>query len=121
MFIQASGRCLGSSASTRCGWSSGGSQRVVQPRITADYLDERQGRIDLGVVVATFPYYLIPGISGRSAILLIARFGRVARVLLATARLRRLSHRLVAEQERGFGPNEDVAGPATVTAAPLRP
>jgi voltage-gated potassium channel len=37
---------------------------------------------------------LIPGISGGSAVLLLARLGRVARVLMATAGLRRFAQRL---------------------------
>ena len=67
---------------------------VVQRRIVPDYLHRRQGRLDLGIVVLTFPFYLIPGISGSSAILLLARLARVARVLLATAGLRRFATRL---------------------------
>src|SRR5262249_17026898 len=42
----------------------------------------------------TFPYYLIPGISGASAILVLARLGRVVRVVMATRGLRRLAARL---------------------------
>ena len=67
---------------------------VVQRRIVPDYLRRTRGRIDLGIVLITFPYYLIPGISGGSAILLLARLTRVARVLLATAGLRRFGARL---------------------------
>ena len=67
---------------------------VVQRRIVPDYLHRRQGKLDLGIVVLTFPFYLIPGISGSSAILLLARLARVARVLLATAGLRRFATRL---------------------------
>jgi len=67
---------------------------VVQRRIVPDYLRRRRGKIDLGIVVFTFPFYLIPGVTGGSAILLLARLGRVARVLLATAGLRRFAARL---------------------------
>ena len=67
---------------------------VVQRRIVPDYLHQRRGRFDVAVVVITFPFYLIPGVSGGSAILLLARLGRVARVLLATAGLRRFAARL---------------------------
>ncbi len=67
---------------------------VVQRRIVPDYLHERRGRFDVAVVVITFPFYLIPGVSGGSAILLLARLGRVARVLMATAGLRRFGARL---------------------------
>jgi voltage-gated potassium channel len=67
---------------------------VVQRRIDPSYLRRRNGRIDLGIVVLTCPYYLIPGISGSSAILLLARLARVVRLLLATAGLRRFAARL---------------------------
>jgi len=67
---------------------------VVQRRIVPSYLHERRGRIDLAIVVITFPYYLIPGVSGGSAILLLARLTRVVRVLLVTAGLRRFGARL---------------------------
>jgi voltage-gated potassium channel len=67
---------------------------VVQRRIVPDYLHERRGRIDLAIVLVTFPYYLIPGVSGGSAILLLARLTRVVRVLLVTAGLRRFGARL---------------------------
>ncbi len=67
---------------------------VVQLRIVPGYLRERHGRIDLAIVVFTFPFYLLPGASGGSAILLLARLGRLTRVLLATAGLRRFAQRL---------------------------
>jgi voltage-gated potassium channel len=67
---------------------------VVQRRIAPDYLRRAKGRFDLGVVIVTFPLYLIPGVSGYSAILLLARLGRVARVLMATKGLRRFAQRL---------------------------
>ena len=67
---------------------------VVQRRIVPDYLHQRRGQFDVAVVLITFPIYLIPGVSGGSAILLLARLGRVARVLLATAGLRRFGARL---------------------------
>jgi len=67
---------------------------VVQRRISPDYLHRATGRFDLAVVVVTFPLYLIPGVSGYSAILLLARLGRVARVLMATKGLRRFAQRL---------------------------
>ncbi len=67
---------------------------VVQRRIAPRYLHERRGRFDLVVVLITFPYYLLPGFSGGSAILLLARLGRVVRVLMATAGLRRFGARL---------------------------
>jgi voltage-gated potassium channel len=67
---------------------------VVQLRIDRRYLRRRNGKIDLGIVALTFPYYLIPGIAGGSAILLLARLARVARLLLATTGLRRFAARL---------------------------
>ena len=67
---------------------------VVQRRIVPDYLHRRQGKVDVGIVLLTFPYYLIPGVSGASAILLLARLARVVRLLLATAGLRRFAARL---------------------------
>ncbi|HTP18604.1 MAG TPA: hypothetical protein VMJ65_03300 [Solirubrobacteraceae bacterium] len=45
---------------------------IVQRRIDPGYLRRRNGRIDLGIVLLTFPYYLISGISSGSAILLLA-------------------------------------------------
>jgi voltage-gated potassium channel len=67
---------------------------IVQRRIVPDYLHRGKGRFDLAVVILTFPFYLIPGVSGYSAILLIARLGRVARVVMATSGLRRFAQRL---------------------------
>jgi voltage-gated potassium channel len=67
---------------------------VVQRRIVPDYLHRAIGRFDLAIVIVTFPLYLIPGVSGYSAILLLARLGRVARVLMATKGLRRFAQRL---------------------------
>jgi voltage-gated potassium channel len=67
---------------------------VVQRRIVPAYLHTRLGRFDLAIVLITFPYYLIPGVTGGSAVLLVARLGRVARVLMATAGLRRFAERL---------------------------
>jgi voltage-gated potassium channel len=67
---------------------------IVQRRIVHDYLRRRNGRIDLAIVLLTFPYYLIPGVSGGSAVLLLARLARVVRLLFATAGLRRFAARL---------------------------
>ena len=66
----------------------------MQRRIVPGYLGQPAGLFDLAVVVLTFPYYLIPGVSGGAAILLLARLGRVARVLMATGGMRRLAARL---------------------------
>jgi voltage-gated potassium channel len=67
---------------------------IVQRRIAPDYLHRRNGRVDLVIVLLTFPYYVIPGVGGRAGILLLARLARVARVLLATSGLRRFASRL---------------------------
>jgi voltage-gated potassium channel len=67
---------------------------VVQRRIVPGYLGSRNGRIDLAIVVFTFPYYLIPGAGSYTAILAVARLARVARVLMATRGLRRLAKQL---------------------------
>ncbi len=45
-------------------------------------------------MILTFPFYLFSGVSGGSAVLLLARLGRVARVLMATKGLRRFAARL---------------------------
>jgi voltage-gated potassium channel len=66
----------------------------VQRRIVPDYLHRSAGRMDLAIVLLTFPYYLIPGLSGYSAVFLIARLARVVRLLLATKGLRRFAVRL---------------------------
>jgi len=67
---------------------------VVQRRIDSDYLHRRRGRIDLVIVIATFPFYLFPGAGGYAWVLMLARLARVARVLVATAGLRRFAQRL---------------------------
>jgi voltage-gated potassium channel len=66
----------------------------VQLRIDRQYLRRRDGKIDVVIVLLTFPYYLLPGAQGASALLMLARLGRVTRVLLATKGLRRLAERL---------------------------
>jgi voltage-gated potassium channel len=67
---------------------------VVQRRIDPHYLRRRNGRIDLAIVILTFPFYLIAGLSNGTAILLLARLARVVRVFLATSGLRRFAARL---------------------------
>jgi voltage-gated potassium channel len=67
---------------------------VVQRRIVPDYLHRRDGKIDVIIIVLTFPYYLIPGVASGSAVLVVARLARVVRLLLATSGLRRLVARL---------------------------
>ena len=67
---------------------------IVQRRIDPHYLRRRNGRIDLAIVLLTFPYYLISGLSNATAILLVARLARVVRLFLATSGLRRFAARL---------------------------
>ncbi len=67
---------------------------IVQLRIDRHYLRRRNGKIDLAIVILTFPIYLIPGVNGGSAVLLLARLGRVVRALIATSGLRRFAQRL---------------------------
>lgn len=67
---------------------------IVQRRIVPDYLHRLNGRVDVGIVVLTFPLYLLPGFSGATAILVLARLARVVRLLMATAGLRRFTARL---------------------------
>jgi voltage-gated potassium channel len=66
----------------------------VQRRIDPHYLHRPLGHFDLAIVVLTFPYYLISGVSNGAALLLLARLARVARVLMATRGLRRFAERL---------------------------
>jgi voltage-gated potassium channel len=67
---------------------------IMQRRIDPEYLRRRNGRIDLAIVLLTFPYYLISGLGNGTAILLLARLARVVRVFLATSGLRRFAARL---------------------------
>ncbi len=67
---------------------------VVQRRIDPHYLRRRNGRIDLAIVLLTFPFYLLPGVTNGVALLMLARLGRVARVLIATKGIRRFAERL---------------------------
>ena len=67
---------------------------LVQRRIDPDYLHRRRGRIDVAIVIATFPFYLFPGAGNYSAILVVARLARVARIMVATRGLRRFVQRL---------------------------
>src|SRR5690349_22875534 len=50
---------------------------AVQWRIDRAYLRRRDGRIDAAIVLLTFPYYLIPGVSSSAAVLVVARLARV--------------------------------------------
>ena len=69
---------------------------IVHVRLTRTYLRRGIGMFDLGVVIATFPWYIIPGLENTD-ILLLARVARVARLVLAGTNLgpmRRLFERL---------------------------
>ena len=63
--VAAAGRCS-SSSRRRAG------DRPARP-------GRRRGQVDLAIVVSTFPFHLIPGVSGGTAILRLARLARVAR------------------------------------------
>ena len=65
-----------------------------QRRIDPHYLRRRPGRVDVGIVVLTFPYYLLPGPGGPTGLLVLARLARVVRLLIATKPLRRFAARL---------------------------
>lgn len=67
---------------------------VVQRRIDHAYFRRRNGRIDIVIVLLTFPYYLFPGVANGTALLTLARIGRVVRVMIATKGLRRFAERL---------------------------
>ena len=67
---------------------------IVQRRIARDYLRRPAGWFDLGILILTFPFYLLPGVGNGTGFLVIARFARVVRVLVATAGLRRFAARL---------------------------
>lgn len=67
---------------------------VQQMRFVPRYLRRREGIFDLTIVILTFPWYLLPGASNAVGLLLVARLGRLARVLLATKGLRRFVKRL---------------------------
>jgi voltage-gated potassium channel len=58
---------------------------VVHVRLRPHYLRTGLGRFDAVIVVATFPWYLIPGLGGTAALGLM-RLGRLVRILLAGAK-----------------------------------
>jgi len=66
---------------------------VVHVHLVVHYRRTRYGRFDLFVVIATAPWFLIPGLQpGRFVVLL--RLARLARLIVATAGTRRLFERL---------------------------
>jgi voltage-gated potassium channel len=66
----------------------------MQRRIDPHYMRRGAGRVDIAIVVLTFPYYLLPGPGGPTALLVLARLARVVRLLIATKPLRRFVARL---------------------------
>jgi voltage-gated potassium channel len=65
----------------------------VHMRLIRSYLKTGVGIFDLAIVALTAPWFLIPGFGG-SQILVIARLGRLGRVLMASPRARRALQRL---------------------------
>ncbi len=66
---------------------------AVYMRCLRHYLRTATGLFDLSIVVLTAPWFLIPGLGG-SQILVLARLGRLARVLLVSPKARRALQRL---------------------------
>lgn len=67
---------------------------AVQLHIDRDYLHTRPGKVDLGIVLLTFPYYLIPGAGEAVGLLMVARLARLVRLVIATKGLHRFVARL---------------------------
>lgn len=70
---------------------------IVHIRWRPGYLRTGMGKFDLGIVVLTFPWYLLPAMSDNIAVLSIARLGRLARLVMAggmTKFVRRLVERI---------------------------
>ncbi len=66
---------------------------VVNERRLVRYASTWLGRFDLAVVVLTAPWYLLPGASGGSFVVVL-RLARLARIIIATPGARRLMARL---------------------------
>lgn len=66
---------------------------VMQRHYDRRYLHHRAGRIDVAIVIVTFPWYLLSG-GGVTPLLLLARLARLARLMMATRGLRRFAERL---------------------------
>ena len=66
---------------------------VVNARYLEDYWRTRLGLFDLFVVIATAPWFLIPG-AGASQFAVLLRLARLARLLMVTRGARRLLERL---------------------------
>ena len=70
---------------------------IVHVRWRPGYLKTGIGKFDLGIVVLTFPWYLLPAMSDNIAVLSIARLGRLGRLVMAggmTTFVRRLVERI---------------------------
>jgi voltage-gated potassium channel len=66
---------------------------VVHVRLVRGYLKSGVGVFDLAVVALTAPWFLIPGLGG-SQVLVLARLGRLARLVVASPGARRAFQRL---------------------------
>jgi voltage-gated potassium channel len=66
---------------------------VVRMKLLPGYLKRGVGLFDLAIVVITAPWFLIPGLGG-SQVLVIARLGRLARLLVASPGARKVLQRL---------------------------
>jgi voltage-gated potassium channel len=66
---------------------------VVHIRYVRGYLRSGMGLFDLGVVILTAPWFLIPGFEG-SQILMLARLARLLRLLFVSKAARRAANRL---------------------------
>ncbi len=66
---------------------------VVHVRLLQRYVRTRRGRFDLGIVVITGPWTVLPFLAN-SGFLVVVRLARVARVLLVTKHARRLVEQL---------------------------
>ena len=66
---------------------------IIQMRHRDHYLNSKWGLFDLGIVVLTSPWYLIPGIEGGGLVVL-ARLARLARLLVIAKGAQKLLERL---------------------------
>lgn len=66
---------------------------VVRRHLSPRYLHTGWGRVDLVIVLATAPWFLIPGLAS-TRLLGVVRLARIARIALASGALRRLASRL---------------------------
>jgi voltage-gated potassium channel len=66
---------------------------LVHRRLIPRYLHTNRGRFDLVIVILTAPWFLIPGLSG-GGIVMLARLGRLVRLMATGPSARRLVQRL---------------------------